>query len=540
MHETDTFVSLRKDFASGKTPKQKLRILVTTSLVSSLIMLDSNIVAVSLPAIGRSLGASFTQIEWVVSAYLLSYAALLLAAGAWADLKGRKRTMILGLFIFGISSAACGLAPTPLTLNLSRAVQGVGGAMLLTSALAVITHAFVGAERAKAFAVWGASLGIALTVGPIIGGLITNLFGWRWVFLVNVPACVGLIIATFAFLDESRDPDAKQLDLSGVVTFSPGLFLLIWALIDGNEKGWSTNSILSRVVGAVICFVAFVFVELHQERPMVEFSLFRQSTFTGAVFAMIGYGATAQVMVFYLPLFLQNAYGFDPLKAGLAMTPFALPMVLTPRLTTRIAQKVSGRAILTLGLVVTLIGNLLFWLMAHTHQSYQGFAFAMLVAGTGAGLLNGETVKVLGGAVSPDRAGMASGISSTTRFIGILFGVAGLGAVLSTVTGDAFMTSANAIAFHSMDISIAAKRVVSGDLLGLLSTVPKEYQEQYRAAGLSAFANGFGEAALLAAFVAAVMSLLTFRYVRSEDTAPSGDVSNEKKPCMVIDCRDPI
>jgi fucose permease len=255
---------------------------------------------------------------------------------------------------------------------------------------------------------------------------------------------------------------------------------------------------------------------------------------------MIGYGATAQVMVFYLPLFLQNAYGFDPLKAGLAMTPFALPMVLTPRLTTRIAQKVSGRAILTLGLVVTLIGNLLFWLMAHTHQSYQGFAFAMLVAGTGAGLLNGETVKVLGGAVSPDRAGMASGISSTTRFIGILFGVAGLGAVLSTVTGDAFMTSANAIAFHSMDISIAAKRVVSGDLLGLLSTVPKEYQEQYRAAGLSAFANGFGEAALLAAFVAAVMSLLTFRYVRSEDTAPSGDVSNEKKPCMVIDCRDPI
>jgi MFS family permease len=134
MHETDTFVSLRKDFASGKTPKQKLRILVTTSLVSSLIMLDSNIVAVSLPAIGRSLGASFTQIEWVVSAYLLSYAALLLAAGAWADLEGRKGKMVLGLFTFGISSAACCLAPSPLSLNLSRAVQGVGGAMLLTSA----------------------------------------------------------------------------------------------------------------------------------------------------------------------------------------------------------------------------------------------------------------------------------------------------------------------------------------------------------------------------------------------------------------------
>jgi MFS family permease len=188
MHETDIFASPKTDLASERTPKQKFRILVTTSLVSSLIMLDSNIVAVSLPAIGRSLGASFTQIEWVVSAYLLSYAALLLAAGAWADLKGRKRTMVLGLLIFGISSAACGLAPTPFIMNLSRAVQGVGGAMLLTSALAVITHSFVGAERAKAFAVWGAALGIALTVGPIIGGLITNLFGWRWVFLVNVPA----------------------------------------------------------------------------------------------------------------------------------------------------------------------------------------------------------------------------------------------------------------------------------------------------------------------------------------------------------------
>jgi MFS family permease len=190
-------------------------LLLTASLVSSLMMLDSNIVAVSLPAIGRSLGASFTDVQWVISAYVLTYAALLMASGNYADLRGRRKSMLIGLVVFAASSAACGVATSSLLLNIARAAQGVGGAFLVTASLAILSNAFTGAERAHAYAFWGASLGIALAIGPIIGGVITKYFGWRWVFLVNVPASAILVAGTLKFIGESRDPNAKRLDVLG-------------------------------------------------------------------------------------------------------------------------------------------------------------------------------------------------------------------------------------------------------------------------------------------------------------------------------------
>src|SRR6201999_800396 len=285
----------------------KFWILLTASLVSSLIMLDSNIVAVSLPAIGRALGASFEDVQWVISAYVLTYASLLLASGNYADLYGRKKAMIIGLLVFAVASIGCGLATTSVLLNIARAVQGVGGALLLTASLAIIGNAFKGAERTRAFAFWGASLGIALAVGPIVGGVITSTIGWRWVFLVNVPATALLIAATFKFIEESHDPKAKNLDFAGIVTFSGGLALLVWGLIDGNDTGWSSPTILIRLAAAAILFAVFVVVELRTPQPMVDFNLFKKDTFLGAVLAMIGYGASAQVMIFFLPLYLQNA-----------------------------------------------------------------------------------------------------------------------------------------------------------------------------------------------------------------------------------------
>ena len=186
------------------------------------------------------------------------------------------------------------------------------------------------------------SLGIALAVGPIIGGAITNIFGWRWIFLVNIPVCALLVAATLRVVAESRDPAARQLDIAGIVTFSLGLGLLIWGLIDGNDDGWTSAGILLRLIAAGLLFGAFVIVELRQARTMVDFALFQRRTFVGAVLAMIGYGASAQVMVFFLPLFLQNAYGYAPLVAGIAMLPFAAPMVLAPRLTSSLAGRFSG------------------------------------------------------------------------------------------------------------------------------------------------------------------------------------------------------
>jgi EmrB/QacA subfamily drug resistance transporter len=520
--------------------RAKFWILLTTSFVSSLIMLDSNIVAVSLPAISRALEASFTDIEWVVSAYLLSYASLLMGAGAYADLKGRKKAMIIGLILFAVSSAACGAATSSWMLNFARAAQGLGGALLLTAALAIISNTFKGEERARAFAIWGACLGVALTSGPIIGGWITSTFGWRWVFFVNVPACALLVIATFAVIPESRDSQVRGLDLAGVLTFSPALLLLVWALIDGNKTGWFSPSIAIRFIGAVFFFFACWITEMCRVRPMIDFALFRNSTFLGSVFAMVGYGAAAQVMVFYLPLFLQNAYGFDALRAGLAMLPFALPMVLAPRVTSRLAERFSGRAMLTTGLIVTFVGNILFWVIASANLRYPSFAISMLIAGAGAGVLNGETVKVLGGAVPAERAGMASGIASTTRFIGILIGVSSLGAILSNVARNSFVAATRALGLTSDAAEAAATRVISGDLAEMLKTIPASIRDHVHSVALSAFANGFAAASLMAAVVALVASVLTWRFVGAEESGAPRNVGKKDRPCMVVDCRHPI
>jgi EmrB/QacA subfamily drug resistance transporter len=527
------------DQRSPKTAS-KFWILLTASLVSSLIMLDSNIIAVSLPAIGRSLNASFTDVQWVISAYVLTYAALLLASGNFADLRGRRKSMLIGLSIFAVASVACGLATSSVLLNIARAAQGVGGAFLLTASLAILSQAFTGADRSHAFAFWGASLGIALAVGPIIGGAITNYFGWRWVFLVNVPASAILIVSTLKFVAESRDPNAKRLDVLGTATFSAGLALLIWALIDGNEQGWSSTSVVSRLLASAVLLAAFVVVEVRQRRPMVDFSLFRHRTFIGAVFAMIGYGASAQVMIFFLPLYLENAYGYEPLAAGIAMIPFALPMVLAPRVTNRLAARYSGRTLLTVGLAVTVFGNAAFWLVAQSHLSYGVFIVAMLIAGCGAGLLNGQTVKVLQGVVPEDRAGMASGIASTTRFIGILLSVAALGAVLSNVAHEQFLAVATKLGLTAEAARDAAARVTSGDLSALLLAAEPSTRRALGSAALDAYGAGFASAALVAAFIAFAACLLAFSLISTLETAPATTKVRAKMPCKVVDCRDPL
>jgi EmrB/QacA subfamily drug resistance transporter len=500
--------------------RAKRRILVAASLVTSLSMLDSNIVAVSLPSIARTLGASFADIEWVISAYMLSFAALLLAAGSYADRHGRKRATLIGLAVFALASGLCGLAQSTLMLDLGRALQGIGASLLVPAGLALIGHSFAAQERAKAYAFWGACLGVALTGGPIVGGVVTDLFGWRWAFLINLPICIALFVAIVAFVDESRDHEAKRLDYAGILTFSAGLFLLIWALIGGNALGWAGRPIVERFVAAAVLLVAFLFVELVQKRPMVDFTLFAQPTFLGSVFAMLGYAGGAQVMIFYLPLFLQNAFDLSPAMAGLAMLPFALPMVLTPLLCAGLARRYSGRTLLTGGLMTALIGDLLLWALAQFSLPYPAFLLGMLVAGAGAGLLNSETAKVMQGAVPAQRAGMAGGLVATTRFVGLLVGIAAFGAVLAHVASRRFIASGVAAGLDTEKAAELSKHVTSGDVGGIVGTVPEALRTSIWQIGNGAFAEGFAAAALLAAAIAAAMALLTLLLVRRAETLP--------------------
>jgi hypothetical protein len=268
---------------------------------------------------------------------------------------------------------------------------------------------------------------------------------------------------------------------------------------------------------------------------------FRRRAFVSAAIGMTGYGASAQVMIFYLPLFLQNAHDLEPAKGGLAMIPFALSMVPAPRLAADSASQYTSRVMLPAGLAISCGGNLLFWVMARTGQPYSAFVACMLVAGARAGLLNGETVKAIGSAVPPERARMTFGLASTTRYIGILFGVAGLGAILSNVARDRFVMAALAAGLGPDASQAAAKHVTPGDLAGMLGMVPQALRGPLHVAALSVVGDGFAASCLLAAAVAAAFAcLLTFLLAERTEIGPIRTGSESARPCMPVDCRHPI
>ena len=489
-----------------------------------MIMLDSNIVAVSLPSIARDLGAAFSDIEWVVSAYVLTFAALLMPSGALADRYGRRRTALVGLSVFTLSSLLCGLAPGALILNMARALQGVGAALQLSAALAILSHEFRGPDRARAFGFWGTVIGVAVALGPLVGGVITSSFGWRWAFLVNVPIGIMLVALAVSVVEELRDPDAVRLDLPGMVLFGGGLFCLVWALIDGNAAGWSSRPILLKLAAAVVSLMLFVAAERVQTRPMVDFSLFRRRTFLGASVAMLGFASSAQVMMTYLPLYLQNAFGLGAAAAGFGMLPFALPLFFCPRIAAALAMRVSGRALLTVGLAIVAFGNVATAALVAAHEPYAVIAIGMVVTGCGAGLLNGETAKVSMSVIPPERGGMASGISGTLRFIGLVTGITGLGAVLASGTQAHFVRTVATSGLSGSIVGSAqfiVSRIISGDIAGAVEHVAPATRAGLIEISRGSFAAGFTTVLIVAGGIAALGALLTALLVSTVETAPA-------------------
>jgi EmrB/QacA subfamily drug resistance transporter len=495
---------------------RKLRMLLCCAGAPFLIMLDTNIVAVSLPSIARDLQGGFADVEWVVSAYILPFAALLMPAGALADRLGRRRMLILGLSIFTFASFLCGAAPNLLTLNGARALQAVGAALQLTSSLAVVAQGFEAHERARVYAIWGTVMGMAPPLGPILGGLVTSYLGWRWAFYINLPLGAGLIALAVTSVGESRDPKAGGLDYPGIVLFGGGLFSVVWALIDANRVGWeSAPTIIRLVIGAVL-LVGFVFAERKHRRPMIDLTIFRDPTVVGAAVAMLGYAASAQVMMTILPLYLQDAFVLSPAIAGLAMIPFALPLLIGPSVGGKLAATMSSRAILSLGLGLVAIGNAVAATAVLADLAYWTAAIGMFITGSGAGLLNSETAKAQVSSVPPERAGMASGLASTTRFIGIIAGVAVLGAVLAAVAEARLRKLGTTLApDQGIDWHELSQRIVGGDAQGALAALSDPIQKALGGAVHASVAAGFGAALFVAAVVAVVSSLASWRLIRS-------------------------
>jgi EmrB/QacA subfamily drug resistance transporter len=435
------------------TLREKRWTLIAILGATFMLLVDVTIVQVALPRIESDLHASFTSLQWVIDAYALVLAAFILICGALSDRLGRKRVFLGGVGVFTLASLLCGLATGPLFLDLARGLQGFGGAAMFATSLALIAQEFTGPARGKAIAYWGATVGGGVAVGPLVGGALTEVLGWQWIFFVNVPIGVGVVVLAAGKIPNVKDPDAKHTDLAGLVTFAGSLGLLVFALLRGNALGWSSGAILGSFAGASVLAASFLLVERRHERPMFDLSLFRQRAFVGVSLGTFGIGAGMFAALPYLTLYLQNVRGYSPFQGGVRMLPLMAMVFVIPLATRHVTQKLPSGLVLGASLVLSGSGMLLMEL-ASASSSWTVLLPGMIVAGVGAGLANPAIAHIALAVVPPQRSGMASGISNTFRIGGLATGVAGLGALLQhgiasrlhTLAPHAGKTGANAVA----------------------------------------------------------------------------------------------
>jgi EmrB/QacA subfamily drug resistance transporter len=408
---------------------RKWRALIVVCVATFMLLLDITVVNVALPQIQKELHTSFTDLQWVVDAYALLLATCMLNAGTLGDWLGRKRVFVAGIVIFTLASAACGSATSPLFLNLARGAQGVGGAIMFAVSLAILSHEFQGRQRGTAFGIWGATIGAAVAIGPLVGGALTDYAGWRWIFFVNLPIGVLCVAGALRELHESRDEEHGGFDVLGFALLTSGLFAFVLALLRGNDWGWSSGRTLGLLVGAVSLLAAFLVAEHRQEAPMLDVSLFRKPAFTGAQVVAFTLSSAMFAQFLYLALYLQNELRYTPFQAGVRFLPLSLLSFVVAPVAGRLSESVSVR--LLLGLGMALIGAALLLMHGVTPTSrWTALLPGFVVGGVGIGMVNAPLSATAVSVVEPRRAGMAAGINNTFRQVGLATGIAALGAIL--------------------------------------------------------------------------------------------------------------
>lgn len=360
--------------------------LVTVALGVFMLLLDITIVNVALPDIQRQLHASLPDLQWVIDAYALSLAALLLTAGSVADLLGRRIVFAAGIAVFTAGSLLCGVAQSPVFLSLARAGQGVGGAVMFATSLALLADAFRGEDRGVAFGVFGAITGIAIAVGPVLGGAITSGLTWRWIFFVNVPIGVIAIALTLLRVEESRDPDAGRPDWLGALSFSGALAALVYGLIESNTHSWGSGRVTGALITAAGLLAVFVLVELRQRRPMFDLALLRNPTFVGGLASAFAISASAFSVLTFIVLYLQNVLGDSAIGTGLRLLALSGALFLTAGIAGRLTSKVPTRLLIGPGFVLIGIGLLLMRGIT-SGSGWTHLLPGLIVAGIGAGLV---------------------------------------------------------------------------------------------------------------------------------------------------------
>jgi EmrB/QacA subfamily drug resistance transporter len=448
-----------------------------------MIMLDNTIVNVALPSIQRDLEIGISELEWVVNGYALTFAVVMLTGGKLADLLGRRLIFVVGLAIFTAASLACGMAPSAEWLIGARIVQGVGAALMNPATLSIITATFPPRQRGMAIGIWAGVSALALAIGPLVGGVIAEHLHWGWIFFINVPVGVLAILVARLVITETRDTSAEQrLDVPGLATSAVGLFALTYGLIEANTYGWTSVRILSLFGLAAAALVAFVVLELRQRVPMLDLSLFRDSTFAGANTVMMLVALAMFGVFFFVSLFVQNILGYSATEAGATFLPMTLLIILIAPFAGRYSDRVGSRWLMGAGMVCVGVSLLIFSRL-DMGSDFWSLLPGLLVGGVGMALAMTPTTAAAMGAVPVDKAGVGSAVLNSMRQVGGSLGIAVMGAIVTS---------------HVEPVSAPTAETAAQ------------------------FASGFQDALLVAAaiaFVAAIVAVTTVRKHRHADAA---------------------
>lgn len=482
--------------------------LAAVCLASLMFGLEISSVPVILPILEKVLHGSFNELQWVMNAYTIACTAVLMAAGTLADKFGRKRLFMLSIVLFGMTSLICGLAQSMSVLIVSRFLQGLSGGIMLICTIAILSQQFQGAkERSRAFGAWGIVFGIGLGFGPIIGGMIVAVIDWEWVFLIHVVIAILTLGIAFAGVQESRDPDAKRLDIFGIVTFSLAVFCFVYFITQGPSLGFASPLALGILAVATVSLIAFIVIEITHAHPMFDFSVFRVRNFSGALLGSMAMNFSFWPFMIYLPIYFQGGLGYGSVGTGLALLAYTLPTLVVPPLGERLSLRYQPGVVIPAGLVTIGLGFALMWLGSDAADaSWLTMLPGALAAGIGLGLTNTPVTNTTTGSVQSSRAGMASGIDMSARMTSLAINIALMGFIL--VSGVAsYLKGALPEEMDGPQLHAMAESIASGNIAGFEQLLSGPVVR-------AALVHGFGWVMLygaLGVWILAGLSFVVFR-----------------------------
>jgi EmrB/QacA subfamily drug resistance transporter len=437
-----------------------------------MIMLDNTVVNVALPSIQRDLGADLSELEWIVTGYALTFASLMLVGGKVADAYGRRRIFVLGIIVFTTASLFCGLASSSEVLIAARVLQGAGAALMNPATLSIIAATFPPRERGTAIGIWAGTAALALAIGPLVGGLITEHLEWSWIFFVNVPVGALAIVASFLFIDESRDETHASLDIPGLATSAVGLFALTYGLIEANTYGWTSARIVGAFALAAIALTSFVVIERRRRHPMLPLDLFRSGTYVGANLVVLLVALAMFGIFFFVSLYMQNILGYSPVETGAAFLPLTILIILVAPIAGKTSDRIGSRGLMTAGMILIAVQLVMFSRLT-VDATFWNLLPAFLIGGVGMSLTMTPSAAAATRSVPVDKSGVGSAVLNSARQVGGTMGVAIMGAIVAAKAGGERTPEAFMRGFESA-LLVAAAIAVLGAVVAYVLVRPHE------------------------------------------------------------------